>query len=520
LSISSSLKISVIVLLVFSLIGAVTLFVQLNRMSEDGRVVNYAGIVRGATQRLVKLELAGKASDEMAAKLDKIINGLLNGDTKLGLPKPTDETFISQLNVVKGSWADLKQLVVSGRQDTKSKGEILRKSEAYFAEADKAVTQAEQISRYNVNFLRIIQIVLLCFNCAILALIWSGSRRKIADPISRLTQKVELISRGDLTVNMDATGKDEIAILSRSMANMTDSLRTIIGRIVASADSIVSAVDLLRAMWATTSEGAKSQSAQANGIATAAEEMSTSMRSVAGAMGQASANIQTVATSTGQMTSTIGEIASNSEKARTITTQAVSYSQNITEKVNELGRAAREVGKVTEAISAISAQTNLLALNATIEAARAGAAGKGFAVVANEIKELAQQTASATEDIKNKIDGIRSSTGSTVGEIETISGIIHEVTDIVSTIAAAIEEQTIVTREIADNISHASAGIQEVNENVAQSAMVADTIAQDVARVNHTSGEISSSSTHVLASAEQLLTLAESLKDLTSQFTV
>jgi methyl-accepting chemotaxis protein len=191
-----------------------------------------------------------------------------------------------------------------------------------------------------------------------------------------------------------------------------------------------------------------------------------------------------------------------------------------TRKVNELGQAARDIGKVTETISAISAQTNLLALNATIEAARAGAAGKGFSVVANEIKELALQTAAATEDIKTRIEGIQSSTSMTVTDIEKISQVIQEVNEIVATIAAAIEEQSVVTRDIASNVAQAAQGVQEVNQHVSQTSQVANSVAQEIVGVNQASGEISSSSSQVLISSEELSQLAEQLRSLTAQFKI
>ena len=174
----------------------------------------------------------------------------------------------------------------------------------------------------------------------------------------------------------------------------------------------------------------------------------------------------------------------------------------------------------TFAITAISAQTNLLALNATIEAARAGAAGKGFAVVANEIKELAQQTATATEDIKNKIGGIQGFTTMAVSDIEKISQTIKEVNEIVTTIAAAIEEQTVVTKDIAGNIAQAAMGIQEVNSNVAQTSTVAGSIAQDIADVNQAAGEMSSSSSQVKISAAELSKVAEQIQAFMAKFKV
>src|ERR1035438_8996897 len=170
------------------------------------------------------------------------------------------------------------------------------------------------------------------------------------------------------------------------------------------------------------------------------------------------------------MTSTISEIAGNSEKARRITGDATQQAARITEQMNLLGQAAREIGKVTETITEISSQTNLLALNATIEAARAGAAGKGFAAVANEIKELAQQTAAATEDIKGRIAGVQSSAAGGISEIEKVSQVIHEVSDIVTSIAAAIEEQSTATKDIARNIAEASAGVQNANKRVSETS--------------------------------------------------
>jgi methyl-accepting chemotaxis protein len=189
-------------------------------------------------------------------------------------------------------------------------------------------------------------------------------------------------------------------------------------------------------------------------------------------------------------------------------------------QVNELGTAAQDIGKVTEAISAISSQTNLLALNATIEAARAGDAGRGFAVVANEIKELAQQTARATEEIRGKIQGIQQTTGLTVQEIGQISSVINDVDSIVGSIAAAVEEQSVTTRDIADNVGQASVGVQQVNENVAQADSVLRTIARDVTSVNATSGELAETARSMHGNSQSLARLAESLDEMVSKFKI
>jgi methyl-accepting chemotaxis protein len=218
------------------------------------------------------------------------------------------------------------------------------------------------------------------------------------------------------------------------------------------------------------------------------------------------------------MTSTISEIAQNSEKARRITDEATRQAAKITEQINELGVAAREIGKVTETITEISSQTNLLALNATIEAARAGSAGKGFAVVATEIKALAQQTAAATEDIKARIAGVQSATAGGITEIEKISHVILEVSSIVASIAAAIEEQSTATQHIARNIAEAAVGVTDANTRVAETSQVSREIAKDIVSVDRSAREMASESDHVRSSAGALSTVAEALRVSVGRF--
>jgi methyl-accepting chemotaxis protein len=235
-------------------------------------------------------------------------------------------------------------------------------------------------------------------------------------------------------------------------------------------------------------------------------------------MENASGNLTAVAAATEEMTTTIGDIAGNSEKARRITGEATRQADQVCGLMDELGRAAQSIGKVTDTISNISAQTNLLALNATIEAARAGAAGKGFAVVANEIKDLAQQTASATEDIKTKIAGIQQSTSHTVEDIGKISQTIKEVNEIVSSIATAIEEQAVVTKDIAGNIAQASLGVKDATGQVSQTSEVSTQIASDIDTVNRNAGETANGSSQVRSGAEDLSRLADQLSSTVAQF--
>jgi methyl-accepting chemotaxis protein len=351
---------------------------------------------------------------------------------------------------------------------------------------------------------------------------WFLAGFTIVKPISEVVEGLKDIAEGegDLTKTLNITSDDEVGELSKWFNTFMEKLRAIITEISGNADSMTSASVDLSKLSGNLSEGADLTSAKSNTVATAAEEMSSNINSVAAATEEASTNMNLVATAAEEMTSTINEIAQNSEHARTITGDAVQQANDASQKIDELGRAAQEISKVTETITEISEQTNLLALNATIEAARAGEAGKGFAVVANEIKELARQTAEATQDIKDRIEGIQRSTSMSVKQVEGISQVINDVNEIVSTIATAVEEQSVTTKEIAGNVAQASNGMSEVSENIAQSSAVSSEIARDIADVNQSSNDISNSSSQVDMSAQQLSQLAEQLREMVGTFKI
>jgi len=328
------------------------------------------------------------------------------------------------------------------------------------------------------------------------------------------------VADGDLTQSLDIVRKDEIGMLAVSLNNMNLSLREMVKTIANGVGVMSTSSADLSAISEQMAGRAASMSEKANTVATATEEMSVNMNSVATASEQASTNVKMVATAAEEMAATVDEIAQNSEKARSITNDAVDHAKSASDKVNKLGNAANEISKVTEVITEISEQTNLLALNATIEAARAGEAGKGFAVVANEIKELARQTPEATRDIKNKIEDIQNSTTETVTEIGLISDVIYKVNEIVSVIATAEEEQNVTTKEIAGNVANASIGIEEVNLNVAQSSAVSGDLVSDIAELNESSADMSENISKVNVNAEELSKMAAQLKEMVGKFKV
>lgn len=240
---------------------------------------------------------------------------------------------------------------------------------------------------------------------------------------------------------------------------MTANLERVLLKVAENSSTMAAASEELSAVSTQMASNAEETAAQA-GVVSAASE-------------QVSRNTQTVATGIEEMSASIKEIAKNATEAARVATSAVKVAETTNSTIGKLGESSAEIGKVIKVITSIAQQTNLLALNATIEAARAGEAGKGFAVVANEVKELAKETAKATEDISQKIEAIQSDTKGAVSAIGQISQVINQINDISNTIASAVEEQTATTNEISRNVTEASKGTSEIAQNITSVAEAA-----------------------------------------------
>jgi methyl-accepting chemotaxis protein len=409
-----------------------------------------------------------------------------------------------------------KQAVPAFERTFNSAEEYVRYREARMPAIDAARVQVETRTSLVLLVFSVIVTVLGAVSGVVLS-------RSITVPLYAAVAHLDEVARGDISrdvADVDLERKDEIGTLWRSMQKMAVSLREVLREIGSGIGLLSSSSAQLSANSGNMSDGSRKASDKAHAVAAAAEEVSVNVTSVAAGMEQTSANLLNVATHTEQMTATIGEIAGNSEKARRITEQATRQAVKITDQMNLLGQAAREIGKVTETITEISSQTNLLALNATIEAARAGSAGKGFAVVANEIKELAQQTAAATEDIKARIAGVQSSTTGGIAEIEKVSNVIHEVSEIVCSIAAAIEEQATSTKDISRNIAEASTGVKDANQRVSETSQATMDIAREIVVVDQAASDMANGTEQVRASAGDLSKVAGQLQVMVGRFHV
>jgi methyl-accepting chemotaxis protein len=356
---------------------------------------------------------------------------------------------------------------------------------------------------------------------AVFAVVLLGAR-KIVAPINAAVAGLQDIAQGngDLTKRLAITSRDEVGQLAHWFNVFVEKLQNIIGDISRGVGTLSSSSTELSAISEQMSQAAADTSQKCNAVAAASEQMSANMGAVAASMEQSVTTTQVVASAAEQMSSTINEIAQNSERARQISDHAADKAVQVNTKVNELGQAATDIGKVVETITEISEQVNLLALNATIEAARAGEAGRGFAVVANEIKELARQTAAATQDIKTRISDIQGTSSATISQIDQIAKVIEEVKDVVAGIATSVEEQSSATSEIATNVGQTAQGIQQVNANVSQSFSVAAQISSDIGRVNAAANEMATSSSQVNMSALDLSRLSEQLSGMVRRFKI
>jgi methyl-accepting chemotaxis protein len=303
----------------------------------------------------------------------------------------------------------------------------------------------------------------------------------VIQPVQEAAVVLKQIAEGDLTARVKGDYRGDHAEIKQNINEMSDKLLVSMRSIAQNAQSLASASEELTANSQQMSANAEETSAQANVVSAGAAQVNT--------------NLQTVATGTEEMSSTIKEIAKNAHESAKVATSAVKVAEDTNRIVGKLGDSSTEIGQVIKVITSIAQQTNLLALNATIEAARAGEAGKGFAVVANEVKELAKQTAKATEDISQKIEAIQGDTKGAVTAIGQISDVIRQVNDISNTIATAVEEQNATTNEMARNVSEAARGSGEITKNIAGVASAAKSTtpgAEDSLNAAHTLSKMSS----------------------------
>jgi methyl-accepting chemotaxis protein len=314
--------------------------------------------------------------------------------------------------------------------------------------------------------------------------------RMIIGSVRKVSHVIDGLADGDLSRTAEVTGKDEIGQMAAGLDRGMAALREAVARISASSHQLANASQEL--------------STVSTQIADSAEQTSSGAGTVSAAAEQVSRNVETVSAGTEEMTASIKEIAGSATDAAKVAHGAVEVAASANSTITQLGQSSAEIGNVIKLITSIAEQTNLLALNATIEAARAGEAGKGFAVVASEVKDLAQATAKATEDIASRIQAVQAETGAAVDAIGQITEVIEKINGYSATIASAVEEQTATTSEIGRSVSEAATGAGEIARSITGVASAAQSTNAGVGESQR--------------AAEELAQMSADLQQLVGQF--
>ena len=387
--------------------------VFLGSSAQDSRVVNFSGIVRGATQRLVKLELKNKPDDELIARIDKIINGLINGDAELELPQTNDPVYQEKMGEVKIVWERLKSDINKARIDDSIDSQLLQDSEQFFELTNDAVFAAETFATANVNNLRRIQLGILVINIIIIGVILAATRR--------ITSTLQ-------------TFTDDIADSSNEIASTVDRQEVNISEQASSATQTTATVDQL---------GASSRQS--------AEQAEASATSASKALSLAESGSQTV------------------EQTRAGMENLKDKVREIAEQIINLSEQTGQIATVSELVGDLANQTNMLALNAAVEAARAGEYGKGFGVVAGEIRKLADESRKSADKINNLVTDVQAAMNSAVmvtdegkktaeSSIELALGTAQSFIGVKDAINNVFNS----TQQISDNAKLQAVGIQEI----------------------------------------------------------
>ncbi len=350
-------------------------------------------------------------------------------------------------------------------------------------EADAAKNAAAATSDYRSS--RLISIVLLIAGSLLALALGLFVARQIVRSLTRVKHVCDGLAEGDLTRSTGLTSRDEPGQMGRALDTAMQRLRDTVTTIDGSASSLASASNQM--------------SGTATQIAASAEETSAQAQAVSAAAEQISRSVDTVSAGSEEMGASIREISQNATEAAHVAGEAVELAASTSATMNKLGESSAEIGNVIKVITSIAEQTNLLALNATIEAARAGEAGKGFAVVASEVKDLAQETARATEDISRRVEAIQADTTGAVTAIERITQVIARISDFQTTIASAVEEQTATTAEMNRSVGEAATGSSEIAENITGVAEAARLTSEGVTESQEATAELARMSAQLTA---------------------
>jgi methyl-accepting chemotaxis protein len=346
--------------------------------------------------------------------------------------------------------------------------------------------------------------------------------QSIIRPVKSSIAMIENIAagEGDLTQRLTYTANNEIGMLSKWFNTFVEKLQKTVSGIAENIRALTSFSSDFSTASSTTGKAAGDLRSKAETASHEAQDVSSSLEEVSSSANAMSTSVEAITVAITEMSSSINEVAKNCQKETTIATDADRQSQQALNAMKELGMKSKDIGKILELIINIADRTNLLSLNATIEAASAGDAGKGFAVVAMEVKELAKQTAQATENIKQNILEMQQKTDSSIKMIETIAGIINQINTISHTIASAIEEQSSTANEISKNANSTNTSAAGIANQVSSSAEKIKKVYQIIQEVDSVASENDRSSKKMIGLVQEFTKLIEKVNGIVKQFKV
>lgn len=429
------------------------------------------GLMKAATENVKHfMELTDQRLEEMSKIKDQNIAPLVAQATDVMKKFEAEVNQITELvNQGKGEEAAAIDVLDLANQLSDLVPQIVKGLES---KMDAATMQSQTVATVVLVVMCVVYLVVL----VIALLIGFFVRRVLRKTVANTGDSIESLSKGDMTDEAEMLMNDELGDVAMKLNESLATLRQVVGSAAAMARKVNSVAN---DVGDGIDEGYKET-----------EEVIAQTQVVAGAAGDVTQSIQTVAAGAEEMGASIREISSNANEAARVASEATEVAKRTSETVSKLGVSSREIGDVVNTITAIAEQTNLLALNATIEAARAGDAGKGFAVVAGEVKDLAQETGKATDDITAKITAIQADTDGAVAAIEKISDIINQINNYQTTIAAAVEEQTATTNEMSRSVAEAATGSASIAETISQYQEIAQEAGKGVETLQHASDEL------------------------------
>ena len=416
--------------------------------------------------------IEGSEIEQLQSSFSKYYD-LARGTTLRLINQETGDSVFAAIEQMRSSYVGMKQ----GLDDF---------ADSARSEADIAVAEVKSSQKQARNLV----ILVMLISGIVLGVLSYTVARAIIKPLAQVVHVADQVADGDLTERLEIETLDEMGQTSKALNQAFGQMGSAIKTIADNSRSLKGASEELTSVSHQMAASAEETSAQAMVVSASAEQVSH--------------NVETVATGVEEMTASIREISDNAHDAARVATEAVEEAENTAITIARLDESSARISDVTKAITSISEQTNLLALNATIEAARAGESGKGFAVVANEVKELARETAKATEEIGNRVEEIQNDTRSAVTAIGKIGAIVKRIHEIQNTIASAVEEQTATTNEISRSVTEVAGGSSE--------------IANSISGVATGTMDTASGASATQNAAQELAVMADQLKHLVEKF--